>query len=793
MASLGSLWIELALKADNFLASVKNAQNEAKAMERTLKPLGDMAQNLGAKLTALGGVAAGSFTLMAKRAADLGDNMLDLSKKTGIGMKELSAYELLAKKSGTSFDGLSAGLTKLNRTIFEGATGSKEQAEIFSAMGIALRDSSGQIRETSDILPQLAARFAQLEDGATKTALSVKVFGKAGADLIPFLNEGPAGLRQAAEETQKFNRALTEADGVMGDKFNESVTNLKTATDGLSFSVGRALLPSMTSAVDKGAEFIAWVSKMADEFPTLTRVIAGAAFAITGAGGLLLGFSGIVHIAPTVNQSLQLIGLSLTTVGKISGVVGGAILGTVAAFKSIESIAEKGAGLVSGVGALQFGPIGALAGSVAAIKNLISGSTMDLPSIKSGDAIAKAAELANQAILVERSTKEAEGWVRKLMEAMGKTASSAKDVRDHIYEFVQVTAEIEEFPRAVVAVENAASRFAAALQMAKNRVPLGDQLQRAEDSIYGSVAGKLDRDSADLAGVLSARTEYAKQNVDKLINSQQTYVKQTESQAQRLSKAWEVAAGNITSSMSNAFADMVVTAKFNFDSLVGIAQQTARGMLSAFLSGMLSPLTESLAGLGRRAAGLLSGASAGVPAIAGMNPEVAGLLGISLPSLGGTGAAAGAAGAKTGLLAAFGGATGLLATAGLTVGPMLVQKLFPSTPGGRHLLDFLADGDLKKRFRALNAAGFNDEFESISAQHPFLSARATIEMVEAMRSNSSTTHNVTNTVAPVFNLTFPIGTPVEEIVRLRKVLENNTQGFTEFLTKKVKDNWDGVS
>ena len=46
------------------------------------------------------------------------------------------------------------------------------------------------MKSTEAVLLQVADVFANLEDGAVKTALAVKLFGKSGMDMIPFLNRG---------------------------------------------------------------------------------------------------------------------------------------------------------------------------------------------------------------------------------------------------------------------------------------------------------------------------------------------------------------------------------------------------------------------------------------------------------------------------------------------------------------------------------------------------------------------------------------------------------------------------
>ena len=68
----------------------------------------------------------------------------------------------------------------------------------FKALGIDVRDASGNIRDTNAVFLDIADRFGRMQDGATKSALAMQVFGKSGAELIPLLNSGRDGLKGMA-------------------------------------------------------------------------------------------------------------------------------------------------------------------------------------------------------------------------------------------------------------------------------------------------------------------------------------------------------------------------------------------------------------------------------------------------------------------------------------------------------------------------------------------------------------------------------------------------------------------
>jgi len=167
---------------------------------------------LTAVLTAIGGIT------QIKGLMDSADQMNKLSQKTGIAVAELSSLSNTADLAGVSNEQLGSALVKLNKSIAEAAAGSKEQSEAFRNLGINVKDANGNIRPTADILGDVASAFGGAADGATKTQYAMALFGKAGADLIPFLNLGKQGIKEFgasfgdefAKNSEMFNDNLTK-------------------------------------------------------------------------------------------------------------------------------------------------------------------------------------------------------------------------------------------------------------------------------------------------------------------------------------------------------------------------------------------------------------------------------------------------------------------------------------------------------------------------------------------------------------------------------------------------------
>lgn len=242
MATLGRLVVDLLLKTGSFESDLGRA---SKATKRQMKDIENAANAAGKVLgTALvaGAVAAG---VAIKSAIDAADELNDISKKIGIPTDVLSGLQYAAKLSGVATEQLQSGLVKLVKFQADASRGAKENVKVFDVLGIAIKDSSGKLRDTQAVFEDFANVFAGLEDGPEKTALALRVFGKSGAELIPLLNEGKAGIAGYTEELRKLGGIVTPATAAAADQFNDNLDALKQSVSGLALQVAADLLPDL--------------------------------------------------------------------------------------------------------------------------------------------------------------------------------------------------------------------------------------------------------------------------------------------------------------------------------------------------------------------------------------------------------------------------------------------------------------------------------------------------------------------------------------------------------------------
>src|SRR5207244_2229019 len=136
----------------------------------------------------------------------------------GGSAEDASKLRFALEETGVSFESGEKGIAKFAKAIAGIAdledgvnikTG-KEMTANLKAMGVAVEDAHGKMQPMNVILGEVANKFKTLPDGAEKTALATQLFGRAGRDLIPFLNRGADGIKALGDAATKLGLVIDD-------------------------------------------------------------------------------------------------------------------------------------------------------------------------------------------------------------------------------------------------------------------------------------------------------------------------------------------------------------------------------------------------------------------------------------------------------------------------------------------------------------------------------------------------------------------------------------------------------
>lgn len=242
----------------------------------------------------LGASAAVGSSILAvgKSTADYAGDMYDMARGAGIGVEAFQKLAYAGRMSGVETEKLSASLVKFDRMVAEATGGNKTYMQTFEDLGIKIKDSAGNLRQPNEIFEDVADIFHNTEDGIGKTALAVELFGKSGADLIPMLNDGKAGLKAFYAEAERLGLALSNEMIAKGDAFSDQLENIGEQVKGVKLQLGAALIPALSAATEKISKVIDKITKWVQENPELAATIGNIAMT-TGKWIAILGTAAI--------------------------------------------------------------------------------------------------------------------------------------------------------------------------------------------------------------------------------------------------------------------------------------------------------------------------------------------------------------------------------------------------------------------------------------------------------------------------------------------------------------------
>ncbi len=222
---------------------------------RSLDALDAKAGVLASTLPAVAAALATAFVIdRIKGAVDLLDQLDDISEKSGIAVESLSALRFAGEATGTSFESLTDGTRKLARQMAEAAGGNKDAVQLFKQLGVEVKNADGSLRDTDAVLLDLADRFSSYGDGAGKAALAQQVFGKSGAELIPILNQGSAGLRDLRKEADALGIIFGAEQAKEAAQFNDQLSKINQTLDGIAAATASKVLPLINRLLSESLE-----------------------------------------------------------------------------------------------------------------------------------------------------------------------------------------------------------------------------------------------------------------------------------------------------------------------------------------------------------------------------------------------------------------------------------------------------------------------------------------------------------------------------------------------------------
>jgi hypothetical protein len=340
-----------------------------------------------AAIAGLGGLLAGiGLTVAAVRAgmealikstADEISATNKAAQRAGVARDAFAELAHAAEENGLAAEGFETALKFLNRSAYEAAHGSTEAASAYHRLGISVKDGSGHLKTADALFEEVVERWKTLPDGPEKTALAMKLFGRAGTELIPMLNRGGESLAEFRREAHELGKVFSDEDVAAAKAYKKSLHDMGEEVEAVKRAIGKELLREAGGAAHAMAEWLkanrGWIVEKIHD------AIALASSAWKKAKGVLEPFVALVKFLVSQTWLLKAGALALAVV--LLAHVGNSLReATFAGLKYLATLGSITAAQVAGAAAAMATGLAWVAGiglALAAIEELYGWITGD--------------------------------------------------------------------------------------------------------------------------------------------------------------------------------------------------------------------------------------------------------------------------------------------------------------------------------------------------------------------------------------------------------------------------------
>lgn len=252
MGVIADLVVKVSTNLNDFKTGMGEVNSKVDEAGGGFGKLGAFALGAGAAaaVAVTGIVAFGVHAVDA--ATNAGQAAYDMSEKFGLLPGVASEWMAVGDALGISGDTIGRSFQFLDRNMeavkLQMETSKKHVstlAQPYKDLGINIFNANGTMKDSNTIMMEAADVFAKMPDGPEKAGLAMKLFGRSGAEMIPILNEGSAGIQKLIDQG-KLTGVVMGGDAVEGaHKYFLEQQQLNESMQGLTIQIGTFLMPAM--------------------------------------------------------------------------------------------------------------------------------------------------------------------------------------------------------------------------------------------------------------------------------------------------------------------------------------------------------------------------------------------------------------------------------------------------------------------------------------------------------------------------------------------------------------------
>lgn len=251
------------------------------------------------------------------------DDLITLSKTTGVDPKTLQQWQYAARFVDVSVDTITSSQNKL---LMQMKSTSKEAALSFNELGVTTRNADGELRPLTDVFWDSIEALGRIDNETQRDAMAMNLFGKSARELNPLLEAGREEWEKYADAAPVISQEKVDSLG----NANDAIEDMNAQLEALKLDVLAEMAPTIeqvASAVSSAASSVREFMATEEGQQALTRLqtaVSGLIESFTEQDfgkilsdasddivGLIDGLSGIIENKDGVVGALEAIGAGI--------------------------------------------------------------------------------------------------------------------------------------------------------------------------------------------------------------------------------------------------------------------------------------------------------------------------------------------------------------------------------------------------------------------------------------------------------------------------------------------------
>lgn len=244
-------------------------------LEKLVIPIGFDTGLLLSGIQAIEGLISGAI----ERTQQWAEDMDRLGDVTGMSTDKLAAWQFVVKKAGVDGDTFSNAVVIMSKGLLDSTGELSTTGKALQDFGVDVLDAGGKVRDQSDLMNDIAKKYAEFGTQTERVDFLTNVFGRSGTKLIDVFDtlakEG--GIDQVKKKVEALGLVL---DPTQYEDFQRNLNEVDLTFTGLANAFTGPLLPAAEKLLQTFTTFLQspWVAdgirKIGEGFGSLLEKVS---------------------------------------------------------------------------------------------------------------------------------------------------------------------------------------------------------------------------------------------------------------------------------------------------------------------------------------------------------------------------------------------------------------------------------------------------------------------------------------------------------------------------------------